>query len=239
MKTHCIILASGAGSRFGGDTPKQFIRVCGRMIVEYTIDACLRTDSIDDLIVVVSKPWKDEMEGLVAPLRGVKPIRVVLGGATRRESCENGVSAIPDEEAKIILHNGVQPFITPRTLGDCIGALDRYSAVSVGSPCVYTILELDENRELKRIVRRDRSVNDLGPECFRASFLRKAFSISQGDADFTNITGIVFKYGLGPVYVVDGDPSNTKITYPDDVLFAERKFADYLFLETEDGQTLH
>ena len=56
MKTHGIILASGTGSRFGGDTPKQFVRVCGRMIVEYTLDVCLRTNTIDELAVVVSGP---------------------------------------------------------------------------------------------------------------------------------------------------------------------------------------
>ena len=235
MKTYGIILASGTGSRFGGNVPKQFVRVCGRMIIEYTLDACLRTDAIDELIVVVSGLWKDEVEGIAAPLRSVKPIRVVLGGATRRESCENGVAAIQEEDAKVLLHNGVQPFITPRTLGDCVDALDRYDAVSVGSPCVYTVLELDDNRELKRIVPRSHSVNDLGPECFKLSFLRKVFAASRGDADFTNLTGMVVRYGLGTVFVVDGDPSNTKITYADDLLFAEKKFADYTFLEMNHG----
>ena len=230
MKTYGIILASGTGSRFGGDVPKQFVRVCGRMIVEYTLDACLRTNAIDELVVVVSEPWKDEVEEIAAPWRDVKPTRVVLGGATRRESCENGVAAIPEEDAKVLLHNGVQPFITPQVLGECVNALDRYDAVSVGSPCVYTVLELDDNRELKRIVPRSHSVNDLGPECFKLSFLRKVFAASRGDADFTNLTGMVARYELGTVYVVDGDPSNTKITYKDDLLFAERKFAGYEFL---------
>lgn len=235
MKTFCIILASGTGSRFGGDVPKQFVRVCGRMIIEYTLDACLQTDSIDELIVVVSEPWRDAMEAIVELLRSVKPIRIVLGGATRRESCENGVAAIVDEDAKVLLHNGVQPFISARTLGDCVAALDRYDAVSVGSPCVYTVLELDDNRELKRIVPRSHSVNDLGPECFKLSFLRKVFAASRNDTGFTNLTGIIVRHGLGTVFVVDGDPSNTKITYADDVLFAERKFAGYKFLELNHG----
>ena len=235
MKTHGIILASGTGSRFGGDVPKQFVRVCGRMIVEYTLDACLRTDAIDELSVVVSEPWKTAIETVVAPLRRIKPVRVVLGGATRRESCENGIAAIQEEDAKVLLHNGVQPFVTPRTLTDCVDALDRYDAVSVGSPCVYTVLELDENRELKRIVRRDRSVNDLGPECFKLSFLRRVFAASRDDTNGTNLTGTIVARGLGKVFVVDGDPANTKITYADDLLFAERKFAGYKFLESNHG----
>jgi 2-C-methyl-D-erythritol 4-phosphate cytidylyltransferase len=231
MKTYCIILSSGKGVRFGGDLPKQFVRVNGRMIIEYTLDACLRARVVDEILLVVSEPWRDEMELLVAPLRVIKPIRVVVGGATRQESCERGVTAISDSEAKVIIHNGVQPFITPKTLDDCAEALDHYDAASVGSPCVYTVLELNDNRELKRIIRRSHSVNDLGPECFKLSFLRKVFDVAGDDKDFTNITGMVMKYGLGQVYVVDGDPSNTKITYKDDLLFAEKKFAEYKFLE--------
>lgn len=235
MKTHCILLASGTGSRFGGDTPKQFVRVRGRMIVEYTLDACLRTLAIDDILLVVSEPWRNEIERIVAPWRTIKPVRLVLGGATRRESCEKGIAAIEDDEANILIHNAVQPFVTPKTLSDCVSALDRYDAISVGSPCVYTVLELDDNRELKRIVPRSHSVNDLGPECFKLSFLRKVFAASRDDTGFTNLTGMIVRLRLGTVYVVDGDPSNTKITYQDDVLFAERKFADYRFLEVPHG----
>lgn len=235
MKTYCVILASGKGVRFGGDIPKQFVRVNGRMVVEYTLDACLRTKAVDELLLVVSEPWCGEMETLVAPLCAVKPVHVIMGGATRQESCERGMATIADVEAKVLIHNGVQPFITPKTLADCVEALDRYDAVSVGSPCVYTVLELDDNRELKRIIRRSHSVNDLGPECFKLSFLRNVFEIAREDKEFTNITGMVMKYGLGRVFVVDGDPSNTKITYPDDLLFAERKFTGYQFMELPNG----
>ena len=235
MKTYCIVLASGEGTRFGGNTPKQFVPVSGHMVIEYTIDAILRTEAIDELIVVVSKSWQREMEKVVSPLRCFKPIHVVIGGRTRLESCEHGMALIKDEEANVLIHNGVQPFITPVTLSDCVMALSRYEAVSVGSPCVYTVLELDDKRELKRIINRKCSVNDLGPECFKLSLLRRVFARTSTDADFTNITGIVVKHNLGRVYVVDGDPSNTKITYQDDLLFAEKKFKDYKFVEISNG----
>ena len=225
MKTFCVILASGTGVRFGGEVPKQFVEVDGRMIVEYTVAACAASASVDEILLVVSEPWAKKMKDVVAVARFPKPVRVVLGGATRKESCWNGIAAVEDAEAKVLIHNGVQPFISVKDLEACVQALDRYDAVSVGSPSVYTVLELDENRELKRIVERRRSVNDLGPECFKLSFLRKVFETAVGDEGFTNITGMVMKYGLGKIYVVDGDPSNVKITYPDDLLLARRKFA--------------
>ena len=218
MKKYAIILASGVGSRLGGEIPKQFINVAGKMIVCHTIDAFLAAADIDEIIVVVSRPYIDMMETFLA---GEKNVRIIEGGNSRKESCMRGVRAIQDEEARILIHNGVQPFITQKTISDCVKALENYNAVSVGSPCVYTILELDSNRVLKRIVDRSRSVNDLGPECFKISLIRKAFSRGLDDNNFTNLTALILKYGLSDVYVVDGDPSNIKITYPEDLIIAE------------------
>ena len=224
VKTYCIVLASGTGTRFGGDIPKQFVEIEGRMLVEYTLSACASASVVDEILVVVSESWAEKMRSVADSLQLQKTMRIVIGGATRKESCWNGVAAIADDEAKVVIHNGVQPFVKAKDIELCVQALNRYDAVSVGSPSVYTILELNENRELKRIVDRRRSVNDLGPECFKLRFLRKVFEVAGEDINFTNITGMVVKYGLGDVYVVDGDPSNIKITYPDDFILAKHMF---------------
>ena len=226
MKNVVILLASGTGSRFGGDIPKQFVEINGRMIVEYTIDVCMATPCIDEVVIVVSDMYLEMMKTLVAKRAYGKPVRVVPGGATRKDSCINGVAAIGYEEAKVLIHNAVQPFVIPETFEDCVNALDRYDAVSVGSPSVYTVLELNDDRELVHIVNRAHSVNDLGPECFKLAFLKKVFAIGRDDNSFTNLTAMVLKHGLGRVYVVDGDPNNIKITYQDDVVLAKKILED-------------
>lgn len=225
MKTYAIILASGVGSRFGENHPKQFVEIHGKMILGYTVDVFLSTSGIDEIIIVVSKPYLANIRAYVEGIGSRGRIRVIEGGRSRQESCVKGVAAIVEEEGKVLIHNAVQPFVTPATLADCIRALDSYDAVSVGSPSVYTVLELDDNRILKRIVRRDRSVNDLGPECFKLSVLRRAFAAETKDVGFTNLTALVMQNRIADVYVVDGDPSNIKITYPDDLYVAERILA--------------
>ena len=225
MKTYCIILASGKGSRFGGDLPKQFVRIGGRMIIEFTVEVCLETTAIDEILVVVSKPWFEEVHALFESRSVIKPIRVVIGGSSRMESCFRGIKALDDMEAKVLIHNGVQPFVTVETFNSCVEALDRYDVATVGVPCVYTVLELDDNRELRRIVERSHSVNDLGPECFKLSMLRRIMSLGDQGENFTNLTSFVLKHNLGRVYVVNGDPSNTKITYGTDLIDAERRLA--------------
>ena len=225
MRTICIVLASGCGTRFGGDIPKQFVRIGGRMVVEYTVDVCLETTAIDEILVVVSEPWFEEVHTLFKSRSTIKPIKVVIGGSSRMESCFNGIKALDEKEAKILVHNGVQPFITPETFTSCIEALDHYDVATVGTPCVYTVLELDDRRELRHVVERSHSVNDLGPECFKLSMLRRIMSLGDQGENFTNLTSIVIKHNLGRVYVVNGDPSNTKITCATDLIDAERRLA--------------
>lgn len=223
LKTYCIVLASGTGTRFGGDLPKQFVQVGGRMIVEHTLVAVARAPAVDEIVMVVSAPWRDAVERAVAQSHVGKPVRIVLGGTTRLASCRKGVESIADDDAKVLVHNGVQPFVTAADLDKCVAALDEYEAVTVGSASVYTVLELDEKRELRRIADRRFTANDLGPECFRIRLLRKVLDLAVDDETSTNLTGLVLRSGLGKVFVVDGDPANVKITYPDDFMLARAR----------------
>lgn len=220
MKKYLIVLASGTGSRFGADYPKQFVTVCGKMIIEHTLAAC-DCGLFDKGILVVSPSYVDEMKKIISKNRYKLPIQVTGGGATRKESCELGAACISDDDAYVVIHNGVQPFVSKQELEQCLLALDKYSAVTNASPCVYTILETNGNGLLTHMPDRSRCFNDLGPECFRLSTLREVFRIGKMDNAFTNFTGIIRKYNLCDIYVSTGNPKNIKITYPEDVIYAE------------------
>ena len=221
MKKYLILLASGFGSRFGADCPKQFVKIGGKMIIEYTI-AASDCGLFDEIILVVSAQYIDLMKSIVASQGYKVPVRIVEGGLCRKESCEKGVEVINDSEGYVVIHNGVQPFITKEDYRSSLNALEKHLVVTSGVPCVYTILETDGSGILKRIAPRAQCFGDLGPECFRLSVLRKVFEKGKDDSEFTNLTGIVMKYKLGDVYVVKGNPKNVKITYPEDVIYAER-----------------
>lgn len=221
MKKYLIVLASGTGSRFGAKCPKQFIKIRGKMIIEHTLAAC-DCGLFDAGILVVAKEYVDEMKSLVIANGYDLPLRVVAGGGSRKESCELGVACIDDDEAKVVIHNGVQPFVSKREFEQCLTALDKYWVVTNGSPCVYTILEVDDEGVLTNMPGRSHCFNDLGPECFRLSMLRKVFEIGRRDGSFTNFTGIVRRYNLCNIYVTSGSSRNIKITYPEDVVYAER-----------------
>jgi len=213
MTNYAIILASGNGTRFGSKRPKQFIKVGKRMVIEHTLDIFQQSDVIDHIILVSPEKYIPELAMLKKTFPKIQSI--VAGGTTRKQSCINGVSAILEDDAKVFIHNGVQPLLSQDTLRLCAEALDQYDSVSVGSPSVYTVLHLNPDRTLKAIYDREYTVNDLGPECFNLSFLRSV--LKHPDEDCTNITGLVFRYKMGKTYIVPSNSDNIKITYPHDI----------------------
>jgi 2-C-methyl-D-erythritol 4-phosphate cytidylyltransferase len=215
-----IVLASGVGTRFGGNIPKQFLMLGNRMVIEHTLSAC-DIGLFDEIILVVSSPYICEMNELVRRNGYKTPVRVVKGGATRKESCRHGVDAIDANDAIVVIHNGVQPFVSRDCFKRGIDAVDGgCDAVTSAVPCVYTVLRVDENNDVSDMPDRAQLRSDMGVECFRLSLLRRLFSEYDDDVS-TDIIGMVFRSHIGKVHVIDGDPRNIKITRREDMLLAE------------------
>ena len=51
-KNLAIILAAGSGSRFQGDTAKQFVTLDGRPLIQFSLDLFCQHPLIDGVIVV-------------------------------------------------------------------------------------------------------------------------------------------------------------------------------------------
>ena len=91
MLISAILLAGGDGNRFGGEVPKQFLRLAGEEILLRSVRPS-SSAGIDELVVVAHPRWIDETERLATPGHQV-PTHVVAGGSSRNESTWNGLSA--------------------------------------------------------------------------------------------------------------------------------------------------
>ena len=54
-----IIIAGGAGHRMGQDIPKQFINVCNKPVLIYTLEGFQKHPQIDAIEVVCIDGWHD------------------------------------------------------------------------------------------------------------------------------------------------------------------------------------
>jgi len=220
MKTIAIILASGSGKRFGDDLPKQFTKLAGKTMLEHSVEAFEGVNSIDSIILVVTPEYVDYVKEIVDKNNYKKVIKVIAGGAERKDSSYIGVNAVDENEANVLIHDCARPLISKRIIKDCISALSIHDAVAVGIPSTDTMIEVKDNI-IKSIPKRENLMRIQTPQCFKLSVIKKAHELSKNDKNFTDDCGLVVKHDLCDIYIVSGERSNIKITYPEDIYFAE------------------
>ncbi len=223
MKNYGIILGSGTGNRFGGNLPKQFAKIAGKTIFEHAINAFEQSDVIDGIIVVVTPKYIDKAYEIIGENKYKKVLKVLCGGETRTESSSIGVSAVDDNEANVLIHDCARPCVSQRIISDCVKALEKNDAVGVAIPSSDTIIQVKDNF-IESIPQRSSLRRIQTPQCFRLSLIKKAHELAKKDkeASFTDDCGLIVKYGLGKVYIVEGDMNNIKITYPEDLFLATK-----------------
>ena len=218
MKNYAVILASGKGERFNNDLPKQFVKIGNKTILELCVDVFEKSDFIDYIIVVITPEYKSMAVEILHSYK--KIIKIVEGGKTRKESSYIGISQIKESEANVFIHDCARPFVSERILNDCAKALREHDAVGVAVPVVDTIIQVKDNF-IKNIPERKSLMAIQTPQCFKLSLIKKAHELSRNDENFTDDCGLVLKYNLADIYLVDGDVKNFKITYPKDILVAQ------------------
>jgi 2-C-methyl-D-erythritol 4-phosphate cytidylyltransferase len=196
-----IVVAAGAGSRFGG--PKQFAELEGRRVVDWALVAS-RSVADGVILVVPAAHLGDE-----TPAADV----VVAGGASRSDSVRAGLAAVPAGADVVVVHDGARPFAAP-ALFEAVVACVRGGADAAipGVPIVDTVKRVVDGRVVGT-VDREGLVAVQTPQAFAADALRRAHA---GGAEATDDAALVEAAG-GRVMVVPGDPANTKITLRTDL----------------------
>ena len=219
MKNIALILASGTGSRFGADCPKQFVNIGSKCILQHTISVFQNHPKIDEIIVVTNEEYLETVKDLTKDFSKVK--QVIKGGETRKDSSYNGIMAIPDNDGNVLIHDGVRPLVSDKIINDCISSLETKEAVCTAIDTTDTIYVTTEDNEIIDVPTRKTLKRAQTPQCFRLSLIKKAHKLSKGDNSFTDDCGMILKHNLCDISVIDGDINNIKITYQQDTHFAE------------------
>lgn len=219
MPTIAILLAGGAGKRFGGDKPKQFLPLAdGRSVLEHAVAAFRRCACIDRVMVVMHPDWLEEAKTLVPG------VELVPGGQERWESSVHALRAIPEEEAHVLIHDVARPFVSERIIEEVCQALEHYPAVTVAVPATDTIYRVQGEdgamRQVAEIPDRSTMMRAQTPQAFHLSVIREAFSLALGDPEMhvTDDCSVVHHYLPNtPICIVEGEEANRKITFQADL----------------------
>jgi 2-C-methyl-D-erythritol 4-phosphate cytidylyltransferase len=226
MKIHAIVLAGGDGNRFGGEQPKQFVRLAGDPILLRTIRA-LAASPVDRMVVVAHPSWLDETRQLVTAASLNIPAVVVPGGATRNESTRSGLRALDAGDDDVVLvHDAVRPLLPREVIQRSIEPIlsGRADATDTVIPSADTLVIVDGDAVLE-IPDRSRYRRGQTPQSFRKRILTQAYDAAEraGDLSATDDCTVVLRHVPGArIVAVEGDEVNVKITSRIDMVMADR-----------------
>lgn len=222
-----VLLAGGVGARVGLDIPKQLIKIAGRTILEHTLAAFQDHDVVEEIVIMMAPGHLDAVHAILRDGAYPKVTAVLEGAETRNGTTLRALEHLGDRDCKVLFHDAVRPLVTPRIIGECFEALDRYDAVDVAIPSADTIIEVDEANTISAIPPRASLRRGQTPQAFRASVIKRAYELAGADPDFaaTDDCGVVLRYlPEVPIWVVPGDERNMKVTEPIDVYLADKLF---------------
>ena len=237
MRNIAVILAGGIGSRLNAGVPKQFLKIAGMSVIEQTISVFQKHSKIDEIAVVVNEAYRGKIESYIVKNHFTKVKKILNSGTERHFSSLSAIRAYEGEgECNLIFHDSVRPLIGSLVIDRVIEALKEYEAVDVAIPSADTVIEVDDNKDIRSIPGRSRIKRGQTPQGFRYTVIKRAYDLALQDPDFTTTDdcGVVLKYCPEvKIHVVEGEDANMKLTYKEDLYLIEKLFQ----LKTTDFKT--
>lgn len=226
MNTVGVILAAGSGSRTGLSTPKQFLLLGGKTVLEHSVQTFNDHPDIDQVVIVTSPEFISKVQGIVKDNNWTKVTAVLPGGKERFDSSLAAVrhfSGNPD--LVMLFHDAARPLVSARIISDTLKAMETFNAVDVAIPAVDTIVQCDAaGTVMESIQNRNLLWRMQTPQGFRQETIAKAYEVALKDPGFTatDDCGTVLRYLPNEkVGIVRGSERNIKLTYADDLPLLE------------------
>jgi 2-C-methyl-D-erythritol 4-phosphate cytidylyltransferase len=223
MKTIAIIPAAGSGLRMSSNVPKQYLELQNMPILAMTVDKFERCSLIDSIILVVSSGHVDSCKNeIVDKYNFKKVIKVIAGGERRQDSVRAGIEATEGEYDSILIHDGVRPFVSQKTIIRSINALEKNRAIITAMPAKETIKKIGEGGYVLKTYDRRLLWLVQTPQVFRYKDIYNAHmkALLEGWDEVTDDALLMEKMNI-PVKIIPGSEENIKITTPFDLKYAE------------------
>lgn len=221
MRVAALVLAAGRGERLGAPVPKAFLPLAGRPLVVRALEALAARPEVECIVPVLPELEIARFRALARDYAGAEKVaEPVAGGAERQDSMRSGLAALPPGIELVAVHDAARPLVRPGDVGRVIAAAARTGAALLAVPVRDTLKRVRDGR-VEETLSRAACWAAQTPQVFRLALLREALAKAEAEGFLgTDDAQLVERLGA-PVEVVEGDASNLKITWPEDVALAE------------------
>ncbi len=225
MRYWLVMPAAGASERFGGPTPKQYVALAGRTVIEWSLAPFLADERCAGAVVALAAPderWTQVAARLRAPAGGAPLVSTCTGGAQRCLSVRLALATLSARAAHddwVLVHDAARPCLERTDLDRLIAALAAHAlggllaapvadtlkrgAPDGGAGAAVPVMQTVDRTALWRA---------LTPQMFRYGRLCAALDAAQAAGRFPSDEAQALEWlGERPLLVA-GSPSNLKIT---------------------------
>lgn len=240
MKNIAVIFAGGTGQRMKTEIPKQFLKVHGKEIIIHTLEKFNDNNVIDEIYVACIESWIQHLNKLIKKFNINKVKSVFAGGATGQDSIFIALSEVKKdhEDAIVLIHDGVRPLITEKTIIKCIKSVKEFGSAITVTPCFETPIKSLSGETVESMPSRNEMYTAQAPQGFYLNELLEAhLKEREKNPSYEGIVdscGLMFANGK-KCHLVLGNPGNIKVTTQEDycTLIGNYSVNDYReFLET-------
>lgn len=219
------ILAGGQGKRMGNvPLPKQFLLLNEKPIIIHTLEKFVLNPKFEKIVIASPKEWINYTNDTLKRFEMDLPnVHVIEGGKERNDTIMNIIEFIESEdgnqdEAVLLTHDAVRPFLTHRIIDENIELGQKYGAVDTVIEAVDTIVSSDDGEFITDIPKRDVMYQGQTPQTFHMKTLKELYhSLSEDEKEVLTDACKIFSIKGSKVKLVKGEIFNIKITTPYDL----------------------
>lgn len=211
------------------ETPKPYLQLSGRTILEHTVRRFLPLDGLKQIIIATSQEYLVTAQDILGKCLPDSLSSICLvGGKERQDSIYNALGEVSDVDL-VIVHDAVRPFVKFEHIKTCCHVAAKLGGAVLGVPAKDTIKRIDEHQMILETPSRKFLWQTQTPQIFRKDLILQAYKKARED-NFIGTDDASLLERLGEkVKMIEGDRSNFKITYPLDLDLAK------LLIEKESG----
>lgn len=215
MKVSAVLLLAGLSTRFDSPKSKQVCLLNGKSVFAYPLDVFSKNKEISNLVVVVNKQIKAEVENYI--LENKITAKIVLGGETRQESVEAGLANCDGDI--VVIHDGARPLIDDSIINEVIESAKKCGASTTYIPETDTVTRINKNGMVDEFLDRNLIAKIQTPQAFKLELLKKAHQNARG-VNATDDASLIKALGYD-VALILGSKKLTKITTIEDIKYLE------------------
>ena len=231
MKRYAIVLASGAGERFGAfKTPKHLTPLKGVPVLIWTLKTITKSKLFEKILILVREQDLIFTQNYVDKFFSRLEVNceLSLGGKTRSASFLCGFDRLLNTttlkpEDIISVFDSNRPLSPINQLEDLSEAVNLYDCACPARSVVNGVAEI-EGDFIVNVPEKSKYVEFVTPEFIKCSTLQKA--LNKKEKEFPCLVEYALSLGLKP-FTVPSMPLNVKLTFPEDTTYLEGMIEKY------------